>query len=151
MLLAYRRAFSSKLGWYKRCSKYVPPEYRGDKVPFSDRKEVARIWVMKSSWPGPFAVYISGYKQVEDGTGPIPHLGTSAEMLGGRWTQTKCLTVRRAEWRAWDMPPDFDNLSTFPVIESLFLDDVIFPSIAIFGRLVCALPALAPQPHVHPG
>lgn len=140
-LLAYRKAYSGR-GWYERGTKYVPPEYDQGKATFMDREHVARIGILKSSWGGPHDVRIRG-SELDDERRPIPHLGTFAVMLGGRWTETECLYIERAEWRAGDMPPDlFENLSTFTGITQLALYDVTFPSIATFGRLVCALPAL---------
>lgn len=140
-LLAYREAYSGR-GWYERGSKHVPREYGQREVTFSHREQVARIGMMKSSWEGPWVVRIRG-SELKGERGPIPHLGTVAVMLGGRWTDPWRLYIENAEWRAGDMPPDlFENLSTFTEITWLDLHDVTFPSIATFGRLVCALPAL---------
>lgn len=137
-LLAYREAYCGRV-WDKRATKYVPPEYDSDPVIFFNRKEVARIGRMKSSWTGPRNVDIEGYEH----TRQIPHLATFAAMFGGRWTKTEELGIMRADWPAWEMPPDvFRSLATFTGITWLYLHDVKFPSIATFGRLVCALPTL---------
>ncbi|KZT08107.1 uncharacterized protein LAESUDRAFT_603700, partial [Laetiporus sulphureus 93-53] len=70
-------------------------------------------------------------------------LSLAAIVLAPKLLRLKRLTIRRAEWQPWRMHKDVClHLSAFSVTR-LVLDDVAFPSVNVFGHLVCALPHLA--------
>ncbi|KZT01610.1 uncharacterized protein LAESUDRAFT_456163 [Laetiporus sulphureus 93-53] len=69
-------------------------------------------------------------------------LSTAAIMLARKLPRLEQLTIQHSEWKPWTMHRDvFLHLSGFSVTR-LDLWYVTFPSITVFGRLVCALPGL---------
>ncbi|KZT08111.1 uncharacterized protein LAESUDRAFT_75822 [Laetiporus sulphureus 93-53] len=72
----------------------------------------------------------------------LSSLSTAAILLARKLPRLERLTIRRSEWRPWTMHKDiFLHLSAFSVTR-LVLYDVTFPSVTVFGRLICALPCL---------
>ncbi|EED85427.1 predicted protein [Postia placenta Mad-698-R] len=123
---------------------------------FVSTEDVERIKVEASGgkmqrWKGPQEVLIQGGLDWPWNAGgrptgrrPIPHLATFASRLGGRWPSVAVLHISNAVWRARDLDADavFRDLARFPSITSLYITDVVFPTILTLGRLVCALPCL---------
>ncbi|KZT04982.1 uncharacterized protein LAESUDRAFT_813848 [Laetiporus sulphureus 93-53] len=81
--------------------------------------------------------------------GDFPHriidlstLWPAAILLARKLPELERLRIWNSEWKPWTMHKDiFVHLSAFSVTR-LDLHDVTFPSVTIFGRLVCALPCL---------
>ncbi|KZT01631.1 uncharacterized protein LAESUDRAFT_611880, partial [Laetiporus sulphureus 93-53] len=70
-------------------------------------------------------------------------LWPAATMLARKLPRLETLDIRWSEWKPWTMHRDvFLHLSGFSSVTRLHLSDVTFPSITVFGRLVCALPRL---------
>ncbi|EED85445.1 predicted protein [Postia placenta Mad-698-R] len=132
------------------CREFHPmaQECLSQNMTFKSAEEVERIKVDFSGgemrrWRGPRNVHIEGGDS-EDGRRPIPQLATFASRFTGNWPSVVSLTIFNAAWRARDLDADavFRDLARFASITSLFLYDVIFPTILTLGRLVCALPRL---------
>ncbi|PCH35541.1 hypothetical protein WOLCODRAFT_166318 [Wolfiporia cocos MD-104 SS10] len=87
-------------------------------------------------------VAISGLSEVNRMTGSLEHIASLAAMLAGTRPQNTMLSLNDGEWPAWIPQSVFLHLSTFTSITFLTLKDVTFPSIAVFGRLTCALSGL---------
>ncbi|KZT08114.1 uncharacterized protein LAESUDRAFT_609320, partial [Laetiporus sulphureus 93-53] len=74
--------------------------------------------------------------------GVLSSLSMAAILLARKLPQLATLTIRNSYWQPWTMHNDiFLHLSTFSVTR-LVVFNVRFPSITVFGRLVCALPCL---------
>jgi len=73
----------------------------------------------------------------------IPHLGTFATMLAGKWRRVEALYIERGKWLSGDMHADlFLHLATWAAITYLDLNNISFPTVATFGRLIFSLPNL---------
>ncbi|KZT00200.1 uncharacterized protein LAESUDRAFT_614766, partial [Laetiporus sulphureus 93-53] len=74
--------------------------------------------------------------------GDLSALSLAAILLARKLPQLETLMIWESTWKPWTMHRDvFLHLSAFSVT-SLVLLYVRFPSITVFGRLVCALPRL---------
>ncbi|KZT04941.1 uncharacterized protein LAESUDRAFT_782067 [Laetiporus sulphureus 93-53] len=70
---------------------------------------------------------------------PVPHLSTAAMMLARKVPRLKKLSI----WQTSTIHRDtFLHLFAFTSISHLNLASVMFPSIAVFGLLICALRSL---------
>ncbi|EED85444.1 predicted protein [Postia placenta Mad-698-R] len=117
-------------------------------VAFTSTEEVERIKVDASGgdmrrWRGPQRVNINGGNW-KDGRRQIPHLATFTSRFAGRWHFVHELHIAHGVWRARDFDADavFRDLARFSSITSLYIRDIILPTILTLGRLVCALPCL---------
>ncbi|KZT01633.1 uncharacterized protein LAESUDRAFT_457146 [Laetiporus sulphureus 93-53] len=70
-------------------------------------------------------------------------LSTAAILLARKLPRLEQLHIEYSDWNPWTMHSDiFLLLPAFSSISCLDLRDVTFPSINVFGHLVCALPGL---------
>ncbi|PCH41667.1 hypothetical protein WOLCODRAFT_24910 [Wolfiporia cocos MD-104 SS10] len=85
-------------------------------------------------------VHIRGSTEAAAKGRSLAHLGTFTAMLAGCLPSLRELFIKYGDWRAGAIPEAiFLHLTTFRAVTDLRLLDVTFPSITIFGRVVCAL------------
>ncbi|EED85482.1 predicted protein [Postia placenta Mad-698-R] len=85
-----------------------------------------------------------GQVNIQGGNGRrIPYLATFASRFARRWTGVSRLHITRAVWRVQDIDADavLRDLAVFSITH-LHLDNVTFPTILTFGRLLSSLPRL---------
>ncbi|KZT08065.1 uncharacterized protein LAESUDRAFT_615278, partial [Laetiporus sulphureus 93-53] len=76
------------------------------------------------------------------GWSDLSALSMAAMLLARKLPRLERLTIGESKWQPWTMHKDiFLHLSGFSVT-CLNLIQVTFPSVTVFGRLVCALPHL---------
>ncbi|PCH36546.1 hypothetical protein WOLCODRAFT_157252 [Wolfiporia cocos MD-104 SS10] len=84
-----------------------------------------------------------GFREGDRVSGGLAHVASFAAMLAGDLPRrVRMLTLEHGEWTAGIPQSVFLHLATFTPITKLTLNDVAFPSVAVFGRLVCALSRL---------
>ncbi|PCH39565.1 hypothetical protein WOLCODRAFT_159159 [Wolfiporia cocos MD-104 SS10] len=88
-------------------------------------------------------MYVEG-RTAEDGRqGSLAHLGTVAATLARFAPFLENFEIRNGQWMAGTIHQDvFLHLSAFTSVKELWLNGVTFPSITVFGRLVCSLGSL---------
>ncbi|PCH39155.1 hypothetical protein WOLCODRAFT_158691 [Wolfiporia cocos MD-104 SS10] len=86
------------------------------------------------------SVCVIGPVKKADERTTIPHLGTLAMMSAGKLPLVWRLDINYAIWKPSDLHPL--HLSAFSCLTALHLNDLTFPKVREFGRLVCALPSL---------
>ncbi|KZT04993.1 uncharacterized protein LAESUDRAFT_250027 [Laetiporus sulphureus 93-53] len=86
----------------------------------------------------PHNMHISGSEKSD-----LSALSLAAILLARKLPRIERLSIRYSNWQPWTMHKDiFLHLSAFSSVTSLNLYKVTFPSITVFGRLICALPVL---------
>ncbi|KAF9804392.1 hypothetical protein IEO21_09410 [Rhodonia placenta] len=117
----------------ERAERYVP-----NGMTFRTQEDVASINV-RQRWEGPENVCIEGGSCSGERL-PIPHLAAFTSRLARKWIVHK-LTIERAEWRVQDL--DMTSLSLdlafFDSLTHVRLQDVTFPSVLTFWRLLGTL------------
>ncbi|PCH36581.1 hypothetical protein WOLCODRAFT_157285 [Wolfiporia cocos MD-104 SS10] len=89
------------------------------------------------------SVTVSGSSSDSRTNGSLAHVARFVAMLAGNVPPAlRELRLERGEWTVENPGSLFFSLATFTPITRLKLDDVAFPSISVFGRLVCALSRL---------
>ncbi|PCH38776.1 hypothetical protein WOLCODRAFT_149717 [Wolfiporia cocos MD-104 SS10] len=86
----------------------------------------------------------AGFSTNKGPRGSVAHFATFAATFAGlEHPGLSELRLMSGEWKTGTIPDSiFRHLSTYASITQLWLDDLTFPSITTFGRLICSLTGL---------
>ncbi|CCM06085.1 uncharacterized protein FIBRA_08332 [Fibroporia radiculosa] len=123
--------------WYTRCSFYTRQA-----IGFHDntRKQVYRlVKIMGGDESRRNSVKTVTIWKTIDVLGPF------SACMAQKLPRVETLCLRRCDWKPGQLHPQifFHIRAAFASVIRLVLGDVSFPSVSVFGRLVCALPCLS--------
>ncbi|PCH41668.1 hypothetical protein WOLCODRAFT_70075 [Wolfiporia cocos MD-104 SS10] len=134
-------------GWRTR-SRYLLDQVDYEPT-FCERESVVRwarfMQVIKKHRARVTRVDLAGEHSQEGQPGSLAHLGTFVAMLAGRLPHLRHLYIRDGAWPRGTIHAStvFFHLSTFPSVSKLWLNNITFPSVTIFGRLICSFKRLS--------